>query len=393
MALSQSFYQENRKKMAEQLEHNSLTLLFSGREIAMTEDANYPFFANNNFYYLTGIREPEVVLAMTKDHHGELSWKLFIEAADPLKEKWVGKKISREEAKSVSGIDEVYYIKDLPQQIARSGSLQILYFDFKVPQHQSFKTEDEGLQKILKQCEVNDLHPILAGLRLIKTAEEIRAIGRANAVTKQAISEMQALIKPGTYEYELAAFFEYFVKKAGTEGLAFETIVASGVNATTLHYVSNRCSLKSGDLVLFDLGARVDGYCGDISRTFAVNGEMTPPQEKLYGIVAAVQEEMFKAYKPGAVMKDLQNLTKELFLEKCCSAGFIPANNDITEFYYHGIGHPLGLDTHDLRPAGDLILAPGMVMTVEPGLYLEKLGIGIRIEDDVVITDCGCTVL
>jgi Xaa-Pro aminopeptidase len=165
---------------------------------------------------------------------------------------------------------------------------------------------------------------------------------------------MQALIKPGTYEYELAAFFEYFVKKAGTEGLAFETIVATGKNATVLHYVSNRCALKAGELVLLDLGARVDGYCGDISRTFAVNGEMTMDQEKLYGIVNAVQQEMFTAYRPGAVLKELQNLTKELFLEKCCRAGFVPENNDITEFYYHGIGHPLGLDTHDVRPAGVL---------------------------------------
>ncbi|MDO9492890.1 aminopeptidase P family protein [Acetobacterium sp.] len=393
MALSQIFYTENRKKMADQLANNSLTMLFSGREIEMTEDANYPFFANNNFYYLTGIRAPEVVLAMTKDHRGELSWQLFIEAADPLKEKWVGKKISRNEAKAVSGIDEVYYIKDLPQQIARVASVQTLYFDFKAPSHQSFKTEDTDLKNVLKQCKLKDLHPILAGLRLIKTAEEISAIGRANAVTKQGLSEIKKLIKPGIYEYELAAFFEYFVKKEGTEGLAFETIVASGKNATILHYVSNRCPLKSGELVLFDLGARVDGYCGDLSRTFPVNGEMTAQQEKLYGIVDGVQKELFKAYKPGAVLKDLQNQTKELFLEKCCSAGFVPENNDITEFYYHGIGHPLGLDTHDLRPAGDLILAPGMVMTVEPGLYLEKLGIGIRIEDDVVITDHGCTVL
>lgn len=393
MALSQRFYVTNRKKMAEQMESDSFAILFSGREIVMTEDANYPFFANNNFYYLTGIRAPEVVLVIKKDHHGETSFQLFIEAADPLKEKWVGKKISSDEVKAVSGIDEVYYIKDLPQEIGRVLSVQTLYFDFKTPTHQSFKTEDEGIKKLLKQCAVKDLHPILAGMRLIKTTEEMDAIARANAATKKGINAMKALIKPGICEYELAAFFEYHVKKEGTEGLAFESIVASGKNATVLHYVSNRCPLKSGDLVLFDLGARVDGYCGDISRTFPVNGEMTAQQEKLYGIVAGVQAEMFKAYKPGALMKDLQNLTRELFLEKCCSAGFIPENNDITEFYYHGIGHPLGLDTHDLRPAGDLILAPGMVMTVEPGLYLEKLGIGIRIEDDVVITDCGCTVL
>jgi Xaa-Pro aminopeptidase len=393
MALSQHFYQQNRKKLADRLANNSLTILFSGREIEMTADASYPFFANNNFYYLTGIRAPEVVLVIIKNHHNDCAYQLFIESADPLKEKWVGKKINRDLAKAVSGIDEVYYVKDLPKEIARAAAVQTVYFDFKTPKHQSFKTTDEGLKKILKQSELKDLHPILAGLRLIKSAEEMRAIAKANAVTKKGIEEMKAFIKSGTYEYELAAFFEYYVKKEGTEGLAFETIVASGQNATVLHYVSNHCQLKSGDLVLFDLGARVDGYCGDVSRTFPVSGEMSRQQEKLYEIVEAVQKELIVAYKPGAVMKDLQQLTKELFLEKCCRAGFVPENNDITEFYYHGIGHPLGLDTHDLRPEGDLILAPGMVMTVEPGLYLEKLGIGIRIEDDVVITDGGCTVL
>lgn len=393
MALSQRFYQENRKKLAERLESNSLAIVFSGREIQMTEDANYPFFANNNFYYLTGIREPELLLLLVKNGQGEVDQFLFVEEADPLKEKWVGKKISKDQAVATSGIEKVYYFKDLAKMVGRLAMVKTLYFDFKTPKHQSFKTEDADLKSIIKQSELKDLHPIMAGLRVIKTTEEITAITKANQITKAGIAEIKKLMKPGVFEYELAAFFEYFVKKAGTEGLAFETIVASGENATVLHYVSNCCPLKSGDLVLFDLGAKVDGYCGDISRTFAVNGEMTTPQEKLYEIVDGVQKEMFKAYKPGAVMKDLQNLTKALFLEKCCSAGFIPANNDITEFYYHGIGHPLGLDTHDLRPVGDLILAPGMVMTVEPGLYLEKLGIGIRIEDDVVITDYGCRIL
>ncbi|MBI4856077.1 MAG: aminopeptidase P N-terminal domain-containing protein [Acetobacterium woodii] len=393
MALSQTFYINNREKLGSQLAINSLAIIFSGREIEMTEDANYPFFANNNFYYLTGIREPNVVLVLSKNHQGVISQQLFIEEADPVKEKWVGKKISNDEAKEVSGIEEVYYIKELPKEVERLSSIKTLYFDFKCPKHQSFKTEDGGLKNIIKQCELKDLHPILAKMRVIKTPEEVMAIRKAIQITKAGIAEIKALMKPGMHEYELAAFFEYFVKKEGTDGLAFETIVASGQNATVLHYVSNRCSLKSGDLVLFDLGARVDGYCGDLSRTLPVNGEMTTLQEKLVTIVKSVQQEMFCAYKPGAVMKDLQNQTKELFLEKCCSAGFIPENNDITEFYYHGIGHTLGLDTHDVRPEGDLILAPGMVMTVEPGLYLEKLGIGIRIEDDVVITDQGCEVL
>nr|WP_320025112.1 aminopeptidase P N-terminal domain-containing protein [uncultured Acetobacterium sp.] len=393
MSLSQAFYINNREKLGNQLAINSLAIIFSGRQIEMTEDANYPFFANNNFYYLTGIREPNVVLVLSKNDEGVVSQQFFIEEADPVKEKWVGKKISIDEAKKVSGIEAVYYIKELPKEAERLPAVKTLYFDFKCPKHQSFKTEDEGLKSIIKQCELKDLHPILANMRLIKTPEEVSAIRKANLVTKTGLEAMKPLIKPGVYEYELAAFFEYFTKKSGTEGLAFETIVASGQNATVLHYVSNQCSLKSGDLVLFDLGARVEGYCGDISRTLPVTGEMTLQQEKLYKIVESVQQEMFLEYKPGVMMKELQNKTKELFLEKCSSAGFIPENNDITEFYYHGIGHSLGLDTHDVRPEGDLILAPGMVMTVEPGLYLEKLGIGIRIEDDVVITDHGCEVL
>lgn len=393
MALSQQFYLNNRKKLGDQLENESLAIVFSGREIQMTEDANYPFFANNNFYYLTGIREPELLLLLIKNGQGEVDQFLFVEEADPLKEKWVGKKISKDQAVVTSGIEKVYYFKDLTKMVGRLAMVKTLYFDFKTPKHQSFKTEDADLKSIIKQAELKDLHPIMAGLRVIKTTEEIMAITKANQVTKAGISEIKKLMKPGVFEYELAAFFEYFVKKQGSEGVAFESIVASGKNATVLHYVSNRCSLKAGELVLLDLGARVEGYCGDISRTFAVNGEMTADQEKLYKIVDAVQQEMITAYRPGAVLKELQNQTKELFQEKCCRAGFVPENNDITEFYYHGIGHSLGLDTHDVRPDGDLILAPGMVMTVEPGLYLEKLGLGIRIEDDVVITDCGCEVL
>ncbi|AFA48070.1 aminopeptidase P family protein [Acetobacterium woodii] len=393
MSLTQSFYINKRKELAAQLSVESLTILFSGREVVLSEDANYPFYANNNFYYLTGIREPNVVLVLMKNKEGEVLQQLYIDESDPLKEKWVGKKIDRNEAQAVSGITEVYYNKAMATEISRMASAKTLYFDFKTPPHQSFKTADEGLQKIIKQCDLKDVYPILAQMRVLKTSAEIAAIQKANQITKAGVTEIKKLLKPGIYEYELAAFFEYFIKKEGAEGLAFETIAAAGENATILHYVSNRCAIKAGDLVLFDLGARVDGYCGDISRTLAVNAEMSSTQQKLYEIVASVQKEMFKAYKPGAAMKDLQNLTKNLFLEKCLSAGFIPANNDITEFYYHGIGHPLGLDTHDVRPPGELILKSGMVMTVEPGLYLEKIGIGIRIEDDVVITEDGCEVL
>lgn len=393
MALSKAFYEKKRRKLSEQMEPGSQAIVYSGREIPMTEDASYPFFANNNFYYLTGIREPEVVLLISKNEFGEVQEQLFIQKADPDKEKWVGKRINRNCAQSLSGIEKICFIDDLTKEMIRQKVFSKFYFDFKVPVHQSFKIEDEMLQKKIQACELMDLHPMLSSMRVIKASEEIEAIKKANHLTKAAIEALKPYIKPGVYEYELAAFFEYYIKKAGSEGLAFETIVASGKNAVVLHYVSNRSKAKAGDLILFDVGARVDGYCGDISRTFSVGEVMTKEQEKLHQIVGEVQQEMFLAFKPGAILKDLQNLTKDLFWEKCTAAGFTPGNNDITEFYYHGIGHPLGLDTHDVRPEGNLILAPGMVMTVEPGLYLEKLGIGIRIEDDVIITETGCEVM
>ncbi|MBK5244471.1 MAG: aminopeptidase P N-terminal domain-containing protein [Eubacteriaceae bacterium] len=393
MALSQIFHSEKRKYLAEALDNNSIAIIYSGRQIAMSADANYPFYTNNNFYYLTGISEPEVVLILMKNSQGLFSEKLFIEEADLEKEKWVGKKINRTQAKDISGINEIFYSKEMSKEIKCSKKPGVIYFDFMVPKHQSFKTEDDDLKCLLKNCVLKDLHPQFSKMRIIKTPEEVRMIKKANALTKKAFRTMASELKPGMFEYECAALFEYCVKNEGADGLAFETIAASGKNATTLHYVSNRSKTKSGELILFDLGARVQGYCGDISRTIPVNGEMTGTQEKAWNIVASVQKELINAYKPGADMKDLQELTKALFSDKCSKAGLLPKSGDISEFYYHGIGHPLGLDTHDLRPEGDLVLAPGMVMTVEPGLYINELRLGIRIEDDVVITSKGCEVL
>lgn len=393
MALSQAFYINNRIKLGETLDNNSMAIVYSGREIVMSADANYPFFTNNNFYYLTGITEPEVILVMTKNNQGLIAEKLFIEEADLEKEKWVGKKINMAEAMLLSGINEIHYCNMMPTEVGPLEKFDAVYFDFKVPKHQSFKTDDEGLKVFLRKSELKDLDPIFSKMRIIKTPEEVEMIKRASTITKKAFGEVALALKPGLYEYELAAYFEYLVKKEGADGLAFETIAATGENATILHYVSNQSKTKSGELILFDLGARFNGYCGDISRTLAVDGVMSPTQEKAWDIVEAVQKELIKAYKPGAVMKELQELTKTLFSEKCSESGFLPKNNNISEFYYHGIGHPLGLDTHDLRPEGDLVLLPGMVMTVEPGLYMKELGFGIRIEDDVIITSEGCDVL
>jgi|LGOV01.1.fsa_nt_gb Xaa-Pro aminopeptidase len=393
MGLSQEFYKKNRQKIGKFLENSSLAIVFSGREMLMSADANYTFFTNNNFYYLTGILEPEVVLIVAKNDQGILSEKLFVPEIDLEQEKWVGKKINQNDAKKASGIEEIYTINEMPKFMKLYKDVNTFYFDSKVSSYQSFKTQDDQLKKIINKSDLKDLHPIFAKMRVIKTPEEIEMIRKANAITKKAFRKMSMAIKPGVYEFELAALFEYYIKIQGAEGLAFESIVAAGENATTLHYVSKKSKIQEKELILFDIGARLNGYCGDVSRTIGVNDNLTRDQEKALEIVRSVQEELIKAYKPKVLMSELQELTRQLLLERCKKAGFKPKNNDISNFYCHGIGHSLGLDTHDIRPQGDLELKPGMVMTVEPGIYMEEYGIGIRIEDDLVITASGCDVL
>ncbi|WKY48504.1 Xaa-Pro peptidase family protein [Eubacteriaceae bacterium ES3] len=392
MALSKVFHQSRRRALGEQLKENDLALVFSGREIMMSADANYPFRVNHNFYYLTGLEEALVLYVLFKNEHGELEESLYLNEVDPLKEKWEGRKLRADEAAHQTGIRDIKTYEQLPDDL-KARKISALYLDSRVLPYQNFKIQEETLKQFLKKQNTADLNPIFERMRLIKGTEEIAAIKKASQLTKKAFKRMCQEIKPGLYEYELAACFEYLIKRWGAQGTSFDSIVASGENATVLHYITNQRRIREGELVLFDLGARVNGYCGDLSRTVAVSTEMTNEQAMYFEMVHSVQKEMFKAYKPGASLKALQKRTLDLFEEKCRTNDCLPASGDIKEYYYHGIGHSLGLDTHDIRPQGDLILEPGMVMTVEPGIYVKEAGIGIRIEDDVVITQTGCEVL
>ncbi len=392
MALTQKFYRDKRKELGDKLAKDSLALIYSGREIPMSADANYPFYTNNNFNYLTGINEAEVVLVLAKNKDGELLESLYLLEIDPLKEKWQGRKLRPDEAKSLSGISDIREKKAFIGDFTKANFTN-LYWDRQVPAHQQQESDDEAFKKRWQEAVGHDLSPFFQAMRVIKTGEEIAAIKKAVSLTKEAFAKVKQKVKPDVLEYELAACFEYYIKIKGASGLAFETIVASGENATILHYTKNSKKLRAGELVLFDLGARLNNYCGDISRTLAVSGQMTKVQALFYEMVERVQAEMIKAYRPGASLKALQAQTTALFESHCRRLGLLPKSGDIRDYYYHGIGHSLGMDTHDIRPKGDLILRPGMVLSVEPGIYVKDHGLGIRIEDDVVITEEGCQVL
>lgn len=383
--LSTSFFTGNRKRLAEKLEPDTLAVFYSGREIPMSLDETYPFYTDNNYYYLTGLTEAEGLLVLYKDENGEVSEKLFIPEADPFKEKWVGYRISPDTAARISGIQNIDFIAHA-RKAADSllGENTLLMYDAGQVTHQRWIADDDDWQAFISTHQTADISPMTASMRLIKQPEEIEEMRKAAVITGKALNAVFAEIHGGMYEYELAALFEYIVKKNGAQGLSFATIAASGYNGPTLHYVSNGSKLRSGDLILFDLGARLNGYAADVSRTVPVNGVYEGLEERIYSIVLEAQKELIHEYKQGARLMDIQQKTKDLYTEKLTRAGIKLPEGGIDDWYYHSVGHSLGLDTHD-GTNRDLTLQDGMVITCEPGLYLREKGIGIRIEDDILV--------
>ena len=240
------------------------------------------------------------------------------------------------------------------------------------------------------QVRVNNIYSKIGELRLRKSDEEVEKIKKAIEITKSGIERLMTEARIGMKEYELEAYFDFNCKLKGATDLAFTTIAAAGKNATTLHYIDNNAELKDNDLILFDLGAEYNCYNADISRTFPVNGKFTVRQKEVYNSVLKVNEEIIKSIKPGMRYKDINEKATDLIADECIKLGLIEDKKDVKKYYYHSIGHSLGMDTHDIEtPHRDITFEPGVVFTVEPGIYIEEEGIGIRIEDDILVTEDG----
>ncbi|TCP26007.1 aminopeptidase P [Scopulibacillus darangshiensis] len=394
-----AFYQNNRKKLHEKLKDQSLTVMFAGAAPQKSADEDYPFIPNRNFYYLTGIAEPKIILVMTKLNN-KVEEHLFIEKADPFMEKWIGKTIAKDEAKEASGIEsikELDHFKPFLQQQLFLNQLEHLYLDlerrsWESPQTAASMFAEEAASKYpYLQC--HDLYQDICELRLFKTPEEVETIKKAARITSEGIKHLIANAKPGMKEYELEAYFNFILKSRGVKDFAFNTICASGKNATVLHYVDNNDTANDGELVLLDLGAQYDYYSSDISYTFPLNGKFSDRQKLFYNIVLKALREVTALIKPGRNFSELNEATKKILAEECQQIGLIENPEEISKYYYHGVSHSLGLDTHDVGSYRNRVLEPGMVLTVEPGLYIEEEAIGIRIEDDVLVTEDGYEVL
>lgn len=393
--MNHEFYQQNREKLLQRMEDRSILVLFAGSAAHKTADQYYEFTPNRHFYYLTGLDQPHLILQITK--WGEtIEETLYIEASDPVKEKWEGKTLDADEAKERSGIQSIRYIENFQTTFDRmqiGSDYQHLYLDLE---RRGWESPAKGAQTFARQAQekypqlkIENAYHAISHLRMFKSPEEIERLKKAIEVTDRGIQRMMEYARPGMMEYEIEAHFDFVLKSSGIKEHAFHSIIASGKNATVLHYEKNNSQTGGEDLLLIDLGATYQYYHADISRTFPVNGTYTERQKEFYNLVLQANIETIAAIKPGIAFKTLNEITKRVLADGLKKLGVIQEDDELAKYYYHGVSHFLGMDTHDVGDYRDLILQPGMVVTIEPGLYIAEESIGIRIEDDVLVTEDG----
>ncbi len=398
--MNKEFFKKNREKLMEKIEDNSVIVLFAGNAPKKSGDENYPFTPNRNFYYFTGINEEGPILMLSKIK-GIVNERLFIKEIDEERERWVGKSIRSNEAEEISAVKNIDYLGNFKEYLNRvfSESEEInLYLDMERDSFYELETIGENFSEEVKKrypfVRIKNIFPKIIPLRMVKSEEEIKEMKKAIEITIKGVESLMKNAKSGMKEYELEAYYEFVCRSNGIKDYAFKTIAAAGKNATILHYVDNNSEIKDGDLILFDLGAQNNYYNADITRTFPVNGVFSERQKEVYNAVLRVNERVIKTIKPGLEYKELNKMATEWIAEECINLGLIKDKKEVSKYYWHSIGHSLGLDTHDISNKDrNTIFKEGMVWTVEPGIYIEEESIGIRIEDDVLITSDGVQVL
>lgn len=409
--ISATEFEERRARLLALMDNNSAMVLYSGVGKVSSADECYPFEVNRNFYYLTGIEQEDSALLLVNSY-GEMKEFLFISPFDERKEKWYGKRLTPQEASKISGLKNVQIIDSLTAKVdevlnpkyAVFGEVNKLYLDLdreiKIADEMTTKDFKKTIEATYQNIAVSDAYPLLTTLRLRKSTREIAELRSAIDTTQIGIYSIWSYMRAGVHEYELADLFLKTVNDLnGYQGLAFPTIMASGIHSTTLHYPTPLDDLKDGDLLLTDLGARKSYYCADITRTVPINGKFSPLQREIYEIVLGCNKMIANKARPGITISELQEAATDYLATECLAHGFIENREDIINYYFHNVSHFIGLDTHDpyrspiSKEYKDVPLEPGMVISDEPGLYMADKGIGIRIEDDLLITNDGCEVL
>ena len=359
------------------------------------QDSDYR--ENNDFFYLTGLEAPGAWLVLIGHKSGPDQTTLYLPSRDTTMEKWTGPRLGPgQEASALTGIADVRPAEQAEVQIKRlvaDGTSPVqagsLFLSGRMQGSEFPNDLGQGGVRGTSRIKVKDLDPVIASLRLVKDTVEISRLRRAIAITAEALKESMRAARPGMWEYQLEALIEYTFRQHGAERVGFPTIIASGPNAVTLHYDKNRRQVRSGELVVEDVGAEFGYYSADITRTIPIDGHFTPRQRALYDLVLGTQQAAIDAVRPGTNLTALNRIARDYMQAHSAD---LCGRDSCQPYFIHGLSHWLGMDVHDVGSFGAR-LEPGMVLTVEPGIYLPGEGLGLRIEDDVLVTPEGHEVL
>jgi Xaa-Pro aminopeptidase len=419
MPISTTEFSARRQALMAQMDDNSIAIISSAESFLRNGDAEYPYRQSSDFFYLTGFNEPEamaVLIPGSTPDGGE--FVLFCRDRDPAKEIWAGKRAGQEGAQDRYGADQAFSFGDINQQLPEllAEKTSIYYnigvsalFDQQVVGWLN-AVRAKARTGVLAPSQFVDVSMLLREMRLIKSEAEQQIMRRAGEISAQAHCQAMRVCQPGMMEYQLEAEFLYAFAKNGSKSPAYTTIVGGGANGCILHYIENDQVLKDGDLVLIDAGCELEHYAADITRTFPVNGVFNAEQKALYELCLKAQLAAIEVVKPGVPWNRPHEVTVEVITEGLVALGLLTGSVDgliesqaYTAFYMHRAGHWLGMDVHDVgdyRVDGEWRpLQPGMALTIEPGIYVAPdnlaveerwRGIGIRIEDDILVTADGC---
>lgn len=404
-SIKKDFFIKNRDRLTKDLLPNSVALVFGAHQMPRNGDQFFPYRQSSDFFYLTGIeQEKSILLICNGRNQKELQQVLFILRPHDELEIWEGHKLTMAEAQDFSGVKTIKYLEDF-EMILHSLLCTNQNIYFNSPELPKFKTEVNSrdvdyLSKIKLQYPTHSfqrLAPILQKQRIIKAKEEIEIIKKSCAITRDAFIRVLENIKPGKMEYEIEGEISYEFIRRGASGHGYSPIIAGGKNACSLHYIENDMELKDGDLVLMDFGSEYANYSADLSRTIPINGKYTPRQKEAYEATLRVFKFARSLMVPGTTINKFHKEVCKKWEEEHIKLGLYSKkdfDNNKSEnplwykYFMHGTSHFLGLDVHDVGTR-DTEFLPGMVLTCEPGLYIPEEGIGIRIENDILITKEG----
>ena len=415
MVISSQEYSRRRQALLATMQPGSAALIFAAPEVTRSADSEYPYRQSSDFWYFTGFNEPEAVLVLIKSNDTHNHSVIFNRVRDLTAEIWFGRRLGQEAAPVKLGVDRALAFSEINQQLYQLlNGLDVLYHaqgEYAYADEIVFTALDKlrkgSRQNLSAPASLTDWRPVVHEMRLLKSEEELNLMRRAGEISALAHTRAMEKCRPGLFEYQMEGEIHHEFNRHGARYPSYNTIVGGGENGCILHYTENESALRDGDLVLIDAGCEYQGYAGDITRTFPVNGKFSPAQRAIYDIVLESLETALRLYRPGTSMQEVTGEVVRIMITGLVRLGILKgevdtliAENAHRPYFMHGLSHWLGLDVHDVGAYGadrSRVLEPGMVLTVEPGLYIapdadvpeEYRGIGIRIEDDIVITETG----